>query len=401
MGYSKNMAMECESRGYNTNQSLVCRYCIGNEHLSHFVLTNGERHKCSFCGRVANCLTIETLCGEIMEAINMEYEDANNCMGFDEGEYVGADTWYTYDLLNELNDDMQLERNVIDAVYSNLHDKTWCERDPYGLREHEEHHYLWEAFCDMVKYKMRYVFFRMPESSNWNKEEAPHKILDHIGKTVFELGLFKTIKKGTSFYRGRTHIGPDYFSKPDDLSSPPNINASANRMSAVGISVFYSADNTATVLDEIVNDSQHYASVAEFRCLRELIILDLTTIRDIEFPSLFDKKNGQYREQIAFLYELEKDLTRSIKTESCISEIEYVPTQVFAEYFRFLHQFEGKPVDGIAYRSTENNNGICYVLFFDQKQCLIDSTQPDQQQLIMIMDSVEHYKLHGHWEQCS
>ena len=379
------------------DQTMVCKYCIGNEHLSQFVYLNGSRIKCGFCGKIANCVTIESLCGEIIEAISFEYEDANGCMSWDKG-FVGATTWYTNELLYDLNEDMQLEEKVLDAVCKNVHDITWCQMNPYSLRRHKEHHYMWQSFCEMVKHRTRYVFFRMPERYNHDMEESPYLILDHIAEAADKLGLFKTIKAGEHFFRGRIHKETEYVSSPSRLSSPPDNKAKANRMSAEGISVFYGADNAETVLDEISTDALCFATVARFRSLCDFNILDLTAICKFSNPSLFDKEVGQYREQIAFLHALEEDLTKPIKGEHERNAIEYVPTQVIAEYFRYLHEVKGKPIDGIAYRSAENDTGTCYVLFINQYQCLPDPPYPDKQQLQIVKRSYRRFRLSGHWE---
>ena len=398
MGMAKQQQIMCDERKYGNDDSRVCKYCIGNKHLSQFVYENGDKMKCSFCGKNANCITIEDLSGEIMDAIALEYVDANECMGWEGGEYIGANTWDTYDLLNDLNDDMQLADNVLESICNNIYDITWCETDPYSLRSHKEHHYMWQSFCEMVKHRTRYVFFRMPKKHNYYDEKSPFLILDHIAEAADKLGLFEKVKKGTHFYRGRTHEEPNFFSKPSCLSSPPNNRAKANRMSAEGISVFYGADSEKTALSEISTDTLCFATVARFRSLRDLIVLDLTKIHKFSNPSLFDNELGKYREQIAFIRSLEKDLTKPIKGELGIDAIQYVPAQVVAEYFRYLHKVQGKSIDGIAYRSAEYNDGTCYALFFNQKQCLFDPQCAKIQQLEIVKRSYRKYKMTGSWE---
>ena len=77
---------------------------------------------------------------------------------------------------------------------------------------------------------------------------------------------------------------------------------------------------------------------------------------------------------------------------------EYIPAQIFAEYFRYLYTYNGKPIDGIVYRSAKKKDGICYALFFDQNQCLPKEqisfyTQSHQQMLKMDKSSLSTYKV--------
>ena len=158
--------------------------------------------------------------------------------------------------------------------------------------------------------------------------------------------------------------------KEEELCPPPVNKARANRMSAEGISVFYGAKDAATAFAEIFTGEHQYATIATFVNLRELYILDLADKTKYSVPSLFDTECQDLRETKIFLNELNQDLTRDIKD---MKNIEYVPAQVVAEYFRFLYDYNGRRIDGIAYNSSKNKDGgVCYVLFFNQEQCLED-----------------------------
>ncbi len=75
----------------------------------------------------------------------MRYDDAANGVGWDDGEYVGADTWDTYDLISEvleLSDEASsdLFTDTVDA----LPERTWSYNDPYGPRGHEILRWSWK-----------------------------------------------------------------------------------------------------------------------------------------------------------------------------------------------------------------------------------------------------------------
>ena len=115
-------------------------------------------------------------------------------------------------------------------------------------------------------------------------------------------------------------------------------------MSAEGISVFYGADNVDTVIKEIYDTEFPVATVATFKNLRKLNILDLTNINNIEYPSICDKKKRHHRSAISFLRELNKNLIKPIHE---MKSIEYIPSQIMAEYFRYLYTYKGEVIDGI------------------------------------------------------
>jgi len=135
------MRMGYENRGYEHNNKLVCSNCIDGKELKQFVIEDGSEDECDFCGDEGVCVTIETLCGEIMaNYIRPSYTSAANEMNYDSKEegYHGATTWDTPDLLSELNDIMQLESEVLEEVCKTMNMDEWCKVDPYGEYGSEE-----------------------------------------------------------------------------------------------------------------------------------------------------------------------------------------------------------------------------------------------------------------------
>ena len=112
--------------------------------------------------------------------------------------------------------------------------------------------------------------------------------------------------------------------------------------------------------------------IYNFNVVRELKYLDLTDIKSMSLPSVFDLNQYTLQEAIFFLKDLNNDLTRPIEE---LHEIEYVPTQIFAEYFKFVEHLYG-----IKYSSSKDHNENCYVLFFDNKQCINDSKKESLRQ---------------------
>lgn len=395
MGLAKNQMMEQEEREYGSIDKLVCEDCVGDYALKQFVTDNGDKGTCDYCDSEGVCIDVESLIGKIMDGIRFEYEEAVECMGVEKGEFIGADTWDTYELLyEELGPDMELNDDLLDDIVKTVNDTTWCERDPYQLRESKEKASMWTAFSHMVKTKTRYVFFRMPERDKY-QEEAAFLILDHISDEIERLGLIKQLPPGSKFYRGRMHDKKTEIELAKDLSSPPHEKAKSNRMSAEGISIFYGAGNEETAITEIYDSRYPLATTAIFQNLYDIQVIDLTQISNIPYPSLYDEERRDYRESLAFLRELNDNLTRPIES---MESIEYIPAQIVVEYFRFLYTYHGKSIDGIVYRSSKVKDGVCYALFFDQSQCLESDQKslfPDLHKQMMKIDetSISTYKV--------
>lgn len=392
MGMAKNRMMEEEERGFASIDTVVCEHCVHDYALKKYVIEHGQMGLCDYCSGEAACIDTEQLMEPIMSAIWFKYSRAIDELGYDDGEYSGT----TYDTSDVIDDMLcgAVTDEVLNDISEIVNDETWCDRDPYGIPLSAEQSYMWLGFSEMVKRHNRYMFFR----TKVDDEKPDYMILDEIAQATEDFNLCMTITPNHLFYRGRMHDRKTKYSTPKDLCSPPHENAKSNRMSAEGISVFYGADNVNTAVAEIFNSSYSYATVAAFKNLQEIVILDLTKISDIPVPSIFDPKNRKLREPISFLRELLDDLIRPIES---MHSIEYIPAQVIAEYFRYIHKHNGKQIDGIAYNSSKQKDGVCYVLFVEHDQCFHqDKTSwyynSSHQMLEMDSDSISTYKVESH-----
>ena len=180
---------------------------------------------------------------------------------------------------------------------------------------------------------------------------------------------------GEKFYRAHSLIKNekiDYTS--ERLGAPPSKKAKANRMSAAGISVFYGTDDIKTAMKEVLQPNTDSFVIAEFSNSQKIKYLDLTGIKNLKCPSFFDIDKSEIRDKISFLYELDKELVKYIDSNE---HIEYVPTQVFAEYFRTFEQ-----IDGIKYNSAKGTSGACVVLFYDNEMFKEKNINVSEQKII-------------------
>jgi hypothetical protein len=148
-------------------------------------------------------------------------------------------------------------------------------------------------------------------------------------------------------------------------------------MSPAGIPMFYGSLDPETALEETINASDigvgKIASIGTFNVIRQLEVLDLT--QNHEIPSIFDTNRSYLRSSLIFLRNFEEEISKPIEKDGA-EHIEYVSTQVFTEYNKHLYRDQsGNSLDGILYRSSKHEGGICCVLFIENEHCY-DHDQP-------------------------
>lgn len=157
--------------------------------------------------------------------------------------------------------------------------------------------------------------------------------------------------------------------------------------------MFYGAFAEKTAIDETFEKGHKkpkVATVATFEATSDLRVLDLTALPPV--PSLFDQSKRSIRAGIIFLYSFVKDVSKRIIKDG-IEHIEYVPTQIFTEYFRHIFFDEhGKKINGILYRSSKHNDEVACVLFLENKNCA-DSTTSAGSDIFLILVNVKRIDL--------
>ncbi|WP_157917384.1 RES family NAD+ phosphorylase [Pseudodesulfovibrio profundus] len=174
------------------------------------------------------------------------------------------------------------------------------------------------------------------------------------------------MKAGEIVFRARVH-DKDTFASVKELGPPPVEFAKfANRMSPAGVVMFYAAGDVQTAIVEAAsgNKSKGIASVGEFGLLKDATILDLTD--GFEVPSIFDHESRDNRVAAIFMKGFLSEFRRPIEKDGR-EHVEYVPTQIMTEYFKYLFEKDGRRVFGIKYQSAQNNSGVSYVFFADQE----------------------------------
>ena len=235
----------------------------------------------------------------------------------------------------------------------------WMHREHHSGRGIEQLIYSWDAFKHIVKYEMRYFFATRPTG------DSDEMTAGQVLKAVSDLGEHHPsvwpVPCPAPLFRARMAISHDEAASwhhAADLGPPPPERAAANRMSPAGISIFYGATDRATAVAEAgAHAAFRYVTTAEFTPTRQLRLIDLTNLPAV--PSIFDISARQDFYVLRFLRMFIHDITLPVELDGR-EHIDYVPTQVFTEYFRFAFPDQ---VDGLMFPSAQGpgNNVAIFV----------------------------------------
>ncbi|MDB4925484.1 HEPN-associated N-terminal domain-containing protein [Mucilaginibacter sp.] len=361
-------------RALNEDRPLCSNHITDNP-IKAFIKKTGSIGECSYCGKKKNVTSFIKVASFIKKGILRFYGDANNegCSWDKEEQKSLVATYDTEELLKDkINLRVDNDLLMCDLI-DYLGDGTWCKLDPYGDDEDEELSYNWDEFKRVVKHVSRYVFFGSKQFKSGMNGAYVDNILYEIGKRVNKLKLFSTLEPGTDFYRCRRHSFKKKPVKAEDFTSPSNDEAKfPNRMSPAGISMFYAAFNPETAYEETLDPNSKFPieimSTGVFKNNKELTLINLARLPPL--PSIFDQKKSSDYYSMVFLEKFVNDLSATVAKDGS-EHIEYIPTQIITEYFRYTHgDLTGKIIDGIIYPSSRNPGNEACVLFFDQSQCL-------------------------------
>lgn len=137
------------------------------------------------------------------------------------------------------------------------------------------------------------------------------------------------------------------------LGPPPSKLATAGRMNAKGIPVFYGATHKYTAISEVRPPVGSYVVTCSFILTRDLRLLDLKKLSEVEPPSdlsLFDPATRELDARYRFLKLLEGKLTMPIMPEA--ADEGYFITQAIAD---FLATHPKLNIDGLIFSSSQTD----------------------------------------------
>lgn len=366
----------------------VCACHFDRTYLHKYIDENGETGKCSYCGKRRTVLPMSDFVNLVREKIESEFEDVDEAglpterTYFDDDDEVipGLQRFSGYTVPSEAQC-YESTADILDAIdllpqpealYNDLlvslPSHAWISSDPFIISRDMELSLNWRTFSEMVMHRQRFTFWTREEFSEARSEydNSLLDILHELGSLIHEYDLCKLIDPDELLFRARPII-EDTPLEFKEITCPPDKYASQGRMSPAGISMFYGAFDEETARRECTPRTNHNGKgrflIGRFLVKEPQLILDLT---EISKPSFWEHKQ-EYREKLSFLNAFSREISKPITPDDRI-HTEYVPTQVFTEYLRFVFKFEGREaLDGIKYCSSINRKP-CIVLFCNQKE---------------------------------
>lgn len=385
MGMAKRYMEEVDARGWSDVGTTICSACVVDEALVRAIQTHGGTDSCDYCVATPHApdasAPIELVLEMIVDGLKYEYESPAEQMAWDEG-FVGTvfDTW---DLLCEFG--VTEREDVHETLHGAIGNEQWCQRDPYAATPAEALTWGWEAFREFVKHRRRFTFLTADDSTAEGVGMIPmHAMPAAIADAVKEVGLVKELPDGAEWWRVRPHPASETYSAASDLGTPPDAVARDNRMSPKGIGAFYGASTPTGARAEVAGyaSPSHDGSIGKFVTTTPLAIVDLRELPD--YPSLFDRNRRHLRAPIEFLYGFVKDATE-VADPSDQQNLDYVPTQVVAETFRY-----DLPVDGLLWKSSKDPSITSCVLFVSSTRVTEKGSETTATRLVLDPTTVGH-----------
>jgi hypothetical protein len=379
----------------------ICYDCLSDSDLSDLVRVSAGQQDCSFCGRHEQtdvAVDFDWLMEKIRDVVNQYFSTADDeCIPYDreEDKYIFA-TYDTYEVLENLG--LPSENSTVnDAIIDSLGQEIWCDRNPGRLDGAELYKSSWERFCEIVKHKARYFFSKITKESPEDELVSILGLLKTIRSLTQDAGMVKMLDVGTSFYRVRHHEVNDVCTTWQKLGSPPIEHAKASRMSPAGVSVFYAALDMDTARAESTLRSKRgwIFTGAKWTNSRPLRVLDLSSRPAI--PGVYGTAR-QDREDVVFLRHFVRSIGEPVVPDDRV-HIEYVPTQIVTEYFRYHPSPSDQPFDGIIYPSAQCK-GQSIVIFASHDDLQTEGAWGQEETPILTLDQtsiqpVEKYRKNG------
>lgn len=362
----------------------VCTHCLSEPAIQHFIQNHPAHKPCSYCDSTNRpCSSIDVVVEYVLECISTEFEEAVHRTPYDgsDGGYQ-VETFDTYELLYSVAP-IEAHDEVFKDIVSEIGDETWVESfDPSP-----EFYYRmgWARLVNATRKRRFTAVLDTPEVGSLDAEESasPQTSIKYILKAFESFSCVQALPSDTIMYRVRRSKNPEPLDSATEMGSPPADKATqANRMSPVGVSMFYGALDAETANNETApkgkdQKTKPYVHIAEFVASRTLFLVDFIKILNTSI-SLYENKKEQ-RAQLRLLHNLVRQFSKPL-TDNANEHLEYLPTQIITEYFRYCFKSNGRPVDGIIYKSSVGVNGAgskCVVLFVENDNCVEKDCLPN------------------------
>jgi hypothetical protein len=375
----------------------ICAACVNEAYLHNVVQTTGAKAVCSYCNNSGITITIEEMAELVEKAFEDHYcQTSNEPSSFQSrmlSNWEPGDPSFDFEpegqpvaeviQLAAGIDDAPAEhiREIIDEktghhAYLDGGESTFGEEDHYELASANDARWQteWAAFEHSLRTEARY-FSRAAAATLGSLFSGIDNLTTLTGAPfVVKAGPGQSI---TELHRARVFQSSKALEaalqQPEkELGPPPSRLASAGRMNARGISVFYGATDPNCALGEVRPPVGSSVLVGKFQINRDLRLLDLAALASVNsIGSVFDPDYIHRREKAAFLSKLTGQLTRAVMPDD--EPFEYLVTQAVAD---FLATEAIPSFDGIVYPSVQSPlPGQFNVVLFHKASRVMDANR--------------------------
>jgi hypothetical protein len=340
---------------------------------------DGKLATCSYCSKQRRTISLSELADHIECAFGQHYYLTSTEPGFLELMAIkegDADFERRGEpVVFAISEAAMIEENIATDVQKLLEDRHYnhgmieigeeCEFDEESYYAQKnpndvEFRESWHNFEHSLKTQTRF-FNRWAETTLNEVFEGldDHETVDGR-RVVVQAGPGKEL---SSLFRARIFQSSDSLEKaiqrPDiEIGPPPHEAATAGRMNARGISVFYGATTSDVALAEIRPPVGSRVVVGQFQLLRPVRLLDVVALQSVLVKgSIFDGGYMRRLEQAKFLEGLSRRISMPVMPNDETSN--YLITQAIADYLAT----EVK-LDGIIYPSAQVGDGSQNVVLF-------------------------------------
>lgn len=350
---------------------MICVDCMVSPALKNFVLSHGSMDQCDYCQKEEKAVDDQVLLEHVERlfySVLVPFDELDNeCKG---SFWGGADLniseiWNILESQPATNSDV-FEQKLIEHLVAEFVFECSGESRPAlftindGELSENQFSLGWKDFLRSIGHSHRFF--------NKTAEDFLDELF-HVLTDDFDLeskGVVAVLDDKQSIYRARMADSEETIraikSAPGaQLGPTPRHLATDQRMSPVGISVFYGAYDRDTCISEIRPLVGDTAISGEFRPTKSLKLIDLNKLPDCSISlDIYDDDFVQHAHAAGFFNQLVFEMSRPARRNVGNP---YLSTQVIFEYMRVRFK---DVADGILYRSVQQDqSGHCIALFPD------------------------------------
>lgn len=336
-----------------------CEKCFKDRNIVEYITDKNTLGNCDFCkSKNVHICDTDNLCFFIQEGIERGYKIISDN---DKGDSL-INLLYYRDMIFSDYYNFEKASKLLNTLLSNTNinfDITKrcinVKKDLCGV-EFSEYYLAWEEFKYLCRSFNRYF--------DLSEDKRREKLLKSL-EPIFKM-METDINSNKQFYRVRRfNAKEENINSQEDfdlidinqyISPAPYIYSKNNRMSPAGISYLYVSDTSATSIKEGKARIGDTVLLGKLTLTNNIKIVDLSKLSLIYDGSIFSKHYSYkllwFKE---FIRKFTSEISKPVKEND--KELEYIATQVLAEYIRKIGY------DGLRFKSSLDRKHYNYVMF--------------------------------------